>query len=670
MSKGKLSKLRKVQKSQINKSSVPTKTPSLTGLKKYWGTILTTLILLTAGFSTIPNLLQQPYNSIESSWLIGLNMAKVLGLQFGKDIVFPFGPLGFMYHPVYCEFNTWLISAVVCLFAHCLLIFSIILMLKRLSASLVDCVLMGLVLMFALPQISIEYKLLFPVLILLYLSIVTPFKLKTQLTLYVFASFVMAAAGLIKFTATLISISTLMFMIVFCLYKKQLSYLFCVLFSYIFSTLILLAASGQRIVNFPSYLLNGYRVADGYSSAMGISGPGTQVFAGFCILALFAFLLFHSILTRRQSLIYFILIIAGFIFVSFKHGLVRHDASHLYILFANALLVFYTIYATNKKQLTLLTGSLILTLVSVLAALIFVHSPRQIIPDVPGKLKMIGSAASLAFDDAADKARILEDGKSEMRKAGLLREVILQYVGNKSVDLMPWEISLAYAYNLNWSPRPVFQCYGVWTDKLDMLNSKFFESNNAPEVLLYAIGGIDGKYPLFDAPATFITILRNYEPVLISGMHLVLQKSSTRNLPPPKTISVLESQLDKPIPVPQTNGYLFAKIYMDYNLLGKIAKLFYKPPIVNIALKTNSTIYQARLVFSAAKNGISLSQKPIYSLKEAFDLWSGNLDNAFKSIVISAENPHFYGKRVKVEFFEIPKSINQTPTRKLRHITE
>ncbi|MGD0785246.1 MAG: hypothetical protein ABR969_05480, partial [Sedimentisphaerales bacterium] len=85
-------------------------------------------------------------------------MAKVLGLQFGKDIVFPFGPLGFMYYPLYCEFNTWLISSAFCLFVHCLFIFSIIIMIKKLFIPTIDCVLMGIALMFALPQTSIEYK--------------------------------------------------------------------------------------------------------------------------------------------------------------------------------------------------------------------------------------------------------------------------------------------------------------------------------------------------------------------------------------------------------------------------------------------------------------------------------------------------------------------------------
>jgi len=280
MSKDKSFKQRRIQRTQVNKSSAAAKISSHTGSVKSQRNILITFIFSIIGFLTIPNLLGLPYSSLECSWIIGLNMAKGLGLQFGKDIVFPFGPLGFMYSPYFCEFNTWLISSAFCLFVHCLFIFSIIIMLKKLFSSPIDCVLMGLALMLALPQTQIEYKLLFSVLILLYLSVVSPFKPKPQLILYVFVSFMMAAASLIKFTAMLVSGSILIFMVVFCLYKKQIIPLCCILFSYIGSMLILLVLTGQKIVNFPAYLLHSYELSDGYSSAMNVNGPVSEVCVG------------------------------------------------------------------------------------------------------------------------------------------------------------------------------------------------------------------------------------------------------------------------------------------------------------------------------------------------------------------------------------------------------
>ncbi|MDD5011589.1 MAG: hypothetical protein PHQ00_05660 [Phycisphaerae bacterium] len=445
-----------------------------------------------------------------------------------------------------------------------------------------------------------------------------------------------------------------MFIIVFCLYKKQIVYLCFVLFSYIVSVLILLAASGQKIGNFPAYLLNSYEVSDGYNSAMGISGPGTQVFIGVCILALFTFLLFYSILKKKENLIYFTLMNAGFVFVSFKHGLIRHDISHIYILFANALLVFCCVYITNKKQLNLLMKSLILILIFVSAVSIFKYSPRKVAPDISGKLRMIGSTLSLAADDAAGRAGVLEEAKSKIRKNIPLQDSTLRYIGNKSIDVMPSEISLAYAYDFNWAPRPVFQCYSAYTDKLDLLNSAYFEGDSAPDLLLYTIGTIDGRCPLFDAPATFRTILKNYKPIATDGKYILLQKTDSQKPSLSESSLAIESKFGEQIFIPKSKDYLFAKIYMDYNFLGKIAKLFYKPPNANIILNTDYMRHNFRFVFSPARNGLFVS-RTAHTLKDLTDIWNGKIDNNLGAITVTVENPSFYNKHIKAEFFEIPK---------------
>jgi hypothetical protein len=218
------------------------------------------------------------------------------------------------------------------------------------------------------------------------------------------------------------------------------------------------------------------------------------------------------------------------------------------------------------------------------------------------------------------------------------------------------EISLAYVYNLKWSPRPVFQCYSTYTDKLDMLNSQHFEGANAPDFLLYTLYPVDKRYPLFDSPATFRTILRKYKPVFIDGKYIILRKADTHSPPSSKIISVLDTKIGRPIPVPKIkDGYLFANIDMDYNLLGKIAKLFYKAPGVKIKLTGNRGSSESRFIFSPARNGIFLSQY-VLDVRELFDVWQGKMDEGYDldSITIIADSPYFYGKNIRVEFFEVP----------------
>jgi hypothetical protein len=319
-------------------------------------------------------------------------------------------------------------------------------------------------------------------------------------------------------------------------------------------------------------------------------------------------------------------------------------------------------YIANKKQFPLLSRWLSLIMTCVLIAFIFKQHPRLIIPDVPGNLKMISSALSLATDNAAGKIQKLENVKSEMRNAYSLNDETVKYIGNMTTDIIPTEISLLFAYNLNWSPRPLLQSQNAFTDKLDILDSQHFESINAPEFLLYALGAIDGRYPLFDEPATFRTILRNYKPAFTDGQFIILRKADTCNWPPSKTISVIDTELGKRISVPKTNGCLFAKIYMNYNLLGKMAKLIYKPPIVNIKLIANENTpefefefeCEHRFIFSTARNGIFLSQY-IADMENLLAVWNGKLNSNLDAFVIYTENPNFYDRHIRVEFFEVPQ---------------
>ena len=586
-------------------------------------------------------------------------MAKINGLQFGKDIVFTFGPLGFMYLPVFCDFNTWLISASFHLFMHLLLIYSVVIMMKKLSAHLIDYVLMGIILMFALSIMSVipstEYKFLFSISILLYLLTINQFGPKCLLILCVFVSFLMAVASLIKFNAMLINAGMLLFITIFYLYKKQIKYLCCMLFVHIVSITVLLVMTGQKITNFPAYLLNSYEVSEGYNSAMSLNGPLKEVCVGFCVVGLLIFLLLNSIFKNKPNLKYFTFINLGLVLISFKHGFIRHDIWHVCTFSANAILILCSMYIAHKKQLALLSRCLSLILICVLIVLVFKRYPRLLIPDAPGNLKILGFAISLVTDDTAGRNQKLENIKSQMREVYSLKDETIKYIDNMSVDIMPWEISLVYAYNLKWSPCPVFQSYSTYTDKLDMLNSQYFESVDAPEFLLYAFDSIDERYPLFDTPATFRTILRNYKPVSTDGPFIVLRKTGTRYSSPSKTISVLDTELGKLISVPKTkNGYLFAKIYMEYNFWGKIATLIYKPSNVNIRLITDGNMLEHRFVFSTARNGIFLSQY-IHDMKDLYAAWEGKLNNNLEGIIISPMNPHFFNKHIRVEFFEVPQ---------------
>ncbi len=387
-----------------------------------------TFLFLVIGFLTIPQLLRFPDSGLDRSWQIGLHMAAISKFQFGTDIIFTFGPLGFLFRPVFCEFNIWIISAAFNLFVHCLLIYSITIVMKRFLVHPLDYVMMAIVLILVIPTISLEYKLLFSISLLLYLANTNKPKTTRSLALISFVSFLIAVASLLKFTATLMSFSIIVFMVVFYFYKKYLGHLCCMLFTYIASLLILLTLTGQKIANLPTYLLNSFEISKGYNYAMSLSGSGLDVLLGLCIISSSIFLLLNSILKRKTSLMLFILLNVGFVLVSFKHGLVRHSNGHVHIFFANMLLLFCSFYIVHKDKLTLLPRRLCLVIIYALIIFMIKGRSHLLLPNALGNLKTASSTLSLVTSDSGGKAQILENAKSKIRKDYPLSNETLKYL--------------------------------------------------------------------------------------------------------------------------------------------------------------------------------------------------------------------------------------------------
>src|SRR3990172_4967501 len=79
--------------------------------RKYLEFILVPIIILTLGIWTMPGLLESPTFGLDPSWRIGLNMAMMKNFQFGRDIVFTSGPLGYIVQPTFVDFTLWAISS-------------------------------------------------------------------------------------------------------------------------------------------------------------------------------------------------------------------------------------------------------------------------------------------------------------------------------------------------------------------------------------------------------------------------------------------------------------------------------------------------------------------------------------------------------------------------------
>lgn len=105
-------------------------------------------------------------------------------------------------------------------------------------------------------------------------------------------------------------------------------------------------------------------------------------------------------------------------------------------------------------------------------------------------------------------------------------EAVAATVNGGTVDLVSHSQGLLLLNELNYAPRPVFQGYAAYGQALARLNEQHFLSDRAPDYVLFSVQPIDGRLPGSEDPLTLTSILRGYLPVLMEQGQLLLSRAA------------------------------------------------------------------------------------------------------------------------------------------------
>ncbi len=603
------------------------------------------VLILTLPLAGIP-----PAPGLDNSWLTGLNMALVRGMQFGKDIVFTFGPLGFLFIPSFCDVNHWVIAYVCGLLVHFVLVLLVFLQLSKITSSKLYFVFGSTPLLFILPFLRIDEKLIPIALLLLTFAMMSRVSLKRS-WLIAAMSFCLALTSSIKFSATISSAGIMIAAALIFAYRRQFLNLGIMVLSYLLAYMGIWILTGQHIANLIPYLRNSIEISAGYNQAMMCSGPNQLgpnliVVAGIAGISFFYLLFAYGVITRKRGLVVFMLPFLVFAFMTFKFGFVRHDTTHFYVFFSIMQFLFGWIYLAHKQDLPRLLRVLLLMLCGAMASFMLTQNFY-----ISQNIKSNLAALKLLTHGSSYRQSLMEEYKLDLRKQFNLSSTLVAGIGKDRIDIVPWEINMPYAYDMNWSPRPIFQSYSAYTKALDLLNAGYYE-NNAPDMLLYTVMTIDRRYAVFDEPATFQEILKNYKPVSTDSGVILLRKKVPSASFQRRRISAIEANIGELIQIPKTNGYLFANIRIENSLLGKAAAIVYRGEQMYVSLVTDKGRFGHRFVPSTAQNGIFLSSY-ISDNQDLLDVFNGRPGKAIRYLGFTTGKKWFYKDKIQIEFFEI-----------------
>jgi hypothetical protein len=617
------------------------------------------LVFCILGIWSLPYTYFPPQAGLDPSWLIGLYLAAMQKLQFGKDVLFTSGPLGFLWLPTYVDFKLWAIAGLFTSVTHLVFLSSIAWMAVHSSPTRKQLAVLALSFVFAAPFIYLEYRLFLSAALCVYLVLTDRLGRGTGFSVLLFSAFLLAAASLLKFIGFSMSLYILAVCAVVLINKRKFFQISSMFLVYLGSLLTLWVVLGQKIANLPLYMSRSLQISSGYNNSMAIGGAKADPLVGILNLLLFAYLFVLSIRKKSPDLFMLMLCASGIVLLSFKHGFVRQD--HVLSFFAVMLVLWSLIWILMNSRANASTRILLIGIV--LLDMAAFYEPEHVgsrHPNLSGKMANIRSASSLILNRDA-REETFKKQKDQLKKKYFMTGKSLLHIGDKSVDIFPWDIGLAYAYELNWRPRPAFQSYAAYTTGLDSLNARHFRAADAPDIVLFGVKSIDHRYPIFDEPETFRMLLGNYRFRHRNFDFAVLEKSSACQCGSEVLLSSTFTHFGKMIGVPQREGgYVFANIHLKSNWLGKILGIIFKKSITHISLLTHQgkSVSRFRLVQDTAKNGLFLSQY-LHGPDDISHIFSGFVDpkNAIEAIAVDTAAQWQYQSEIRIDFFYLPADV-------------
>jgi hypothetical protein len=360
----------------------------------------------------------------------------------------------------------------------------------------------------------------------------------------------------------------------------------------------------------PGWLALGVNMSAGYAIAM--SG---ETFVAILVSSLIGFgllialIIVLSRMSSRTMSIGVAFVIPAYL--ALRHSFVRHNGRFVgpVLLGIAALLILRL-----RSRRALFAGALGFVILLVPVATIAISegcgcqwNPRLLTPAA-------GWSSITRIIDLPNERRQLARLSDELLADDELPSEWLRVIGQRTVDVIPWELSIVPANDLRWIASPTIQTYQVVTPFLDRLVAEHFAGSRAPDFLIFEFGDIDYRHALWGAPAMWRSILNHYVPsdVQFFGNRILLER---RSGPPAKFHP--RTFLDESVPVgrwhrvPTRGPAVIAYFGFVPRPIGRLATLLWQVPPIQVDVRyVDGQTWTHRILPSTASDGVLMSPLP------------------------------------------------------------
>ncbi|MDQ5977566.1 MAG: hypothetical protein QG602_538 [Verrucomicrobiota bacterium] len=359
----------------------------------------------------------------------------------------------------------------------------------------------------------------------------------------------------------------------------------------VFFTLFLLgwAACGQNPLNLPAYFLSSWQISQGYQDAMGLSCPPGQLYRGLAVAGLVLAFLGVNFLSSADRVRSGALTLGALalLYLNWKHGYIRADGHQIGFYYAaltvivSAPLVLEPSPALRGLKHGLLAGAGLLAVVS--CDLVLPGLVRGALGGVQNNLNThVGFSLGLNHD------RAVYTGKWEAERNNYDLRKVREVVGHATLDVLGFEQAIALFNRFNYQPRPVFQGYSAYTPYLARLNHDYYASDRAPEFVLFKLQTLDGRLATMDDPDVLRLLVQRYTYLFSEqGFTLWQRKPGPFDAAAlePRPLRATTAKLGEYVELGDLAGQaVWVEIDYRFNLLGRLRRFLFRPPLVNLRI--------------------------------------------------------------------------------------
>jgi hypothetical protein len=526
---------------------------------------------------------------LDNTWVFALNYAAAHGLIAGRDVVFTMGPLGYLTFPENIG-NNLARGLIFQSFLWALLIFILVDLFFRSGFPLRNLVFFTILLGLSSPLFWFnrngpESVLLAGVLILL-----VHFRLRGELWRYIAALGMLGLLPFLKLTSGLIAAGALAGFLPDRIWnhrwKAWREFLLAIFVPGAVAVVCfwLLLGSAGAVVD---YIVSSIEIAGGYSVAMSMEDSSfAMTVLGIVAAALVVILLaavIEMLATRdRRLAVFYSLFLAIPLFVSFKHGFVRQDI-HVVVFFCfGSLALGITILAMplNSRRSSVRLGVILSIFVTVWVGFVFMEADQPV-ATVTGLRTWNMLTPAFKFGDLQ---HTLDAAAYEFTSSARMEPQVKNIVKDEPVASLDTSYSNAIVDGLNLQLYPVIQRYSAYTPYLDKLNADWIR-NKGPKFLTFDAEEIDGRHSWTETPAMWIEIYRWYNTRLLGDHTLLLERREGPRFTRLESQSDSQMSFQSEVQIPQTQEPVFWSLQCPMSIEGKIRKLLFRVPRVNMIVK-------------------------------------------------------------------------------------